>query len=932
MKKPQMVSAGIAFVFAITFSLHAQTTAISIQSLRAASADDRAVMAIEETPPLPAESIPPWGTFWSVQHPDWAPLSGNINNSSVWDLGSGVDLLEDQDFDYVALEQQDTTLHMLARAAGLETEGDEYASFSAYSFATDGLWLEISGVSNGLAYLNLHNATDSVYEVWSKIDLLATNWDIEQAVWPDTNQTVTPFTVPQLNRETLFIWARDWTGITSGGNQTPEWWFWKYFHTINLSDTNLDNQGNTLWYDYTNNLDPNVISFFITVTNNYVKTAYPTLQLNIDSGVPDYEAILVNDTNVADAVWQPYTGSNVVATLGADGNYNVSVGLRGWPSNATVSWESVALVKQTIAPLLTITSPTNSTISQSPIQLQGYAGEPLSSLSFDVSNATGIFTNEQGFLTGQFYDTNLLAFTTNYFQCSDIDLADGQNIVTLHATDWAGNRTDAGFTLTYSAGANPPALAIVWPQPDTAISGCNFTVQAQVDSTAAKITASIVDSSGDTNIVQGLIEKNGSAWIQNVPLNTGTNSVTVTTTGLNGSTSVGNFNVVKNDVGLVIYPLEDYQLNQPSVNVFGEIGDPSLCVWVNGVQASVDEYGDWEADNVPVSPVGTATLSVQVYVGDPVLVASQSFYQAQPVTVGMMSYSGAIHINSLCPIWWSIYAGTGDDVINWYYLSGGNDHCHGTTTSPDGPPVSDVDYSWAANAAPSAFIPPWEYAETSFGWVNVVSYSGSENGNFSVRTHVMLEPSGQAAKGQTNLYLVRANASEVSDVTRGENFVRFYDLTYDPSWWYGNEPLPPEWPQINGQTLVDSGITNADGSVSGEIIIQAPTGVNMDVTPVATQVHQNLDYTFNVQALDITHVLAVDNNRDGQIALDGSDDTTPTKPFRFWVNDSKESGDDESAGGADDQIPGQSYFNANYSLTHVNGSSDLVNFFPVAFV
>ena len=35
------------------------------------------------------------------------------------------------------------------------------------------------------------------------------------------------------------------------------------------------------------------------------------------------------------------------------------------------------------------------------------------------------------------------------------------------------------------------------------------------------------------------------------------------------------------------------------------------------------------------------------------------------------------------------------------------------------------------------------------------------------------------------------------------------------------------------------------------------------------------------------------------------------------------------AGGADDQIPGQYYFKANYSLTHVNGRSDLVNFFPV---
>jgi hypothetical protein len=86
----------------------------------------------------------------------------------------------------------------------------------------------------------------------------------------------------------------------------------------------------------------------------------------------------------------------------------------------------------------------------------------------------------------------------------------------------------------------------------------------------------------------------------------------------------------------------------------------------------------------------------------------------------------------------------------------------------------------------------------------------------------------------------------------------------------------------------------------------------------------------NHAVLLIPMAMAVDNNRDGQITFDSADQTTANTPYRFWVNDSKEGGDDESAGGADDQIPGQSYFNANFSLTHVNGSSDLVNFFPVA--
>ena len=158
----------------------------------------------------------------------------------------------------------------------------------------------------------------------------------------------------------------------------------------------------------------------------------------------------------------------------------------------------------------------------------------------------------------------------------------------------------------------------------------------------------------------------------------------------------------------------------------------------------------------------------------------------------------------------------------------------------------------------------------------------------------------------------------------------------------GIVPLPPEWLQVQGQTLVNMGQTNMDEAawplvdglwlkmvapIWGATTLTTPAGMDVDATPAATQLYGLNDYTFDVQALDITRILAVDANRDGQIALDGSDDTTPAKPFRFWVNDSKEKGDVTSGS---DTVPGQSYFVANYSLIHVNGRSDLVNFFPVA--
>ena len=85
--------------------------------------------------------------------------------------------------------------------------------------------------------------------------------------------------------------------------------------------------------------------------------------------------------------------------------------------------------------------------------------------------------------------------------------------------------------------------------------------------------------------------------------------------------------------------------------------------------------------------------------------------------------------------------------------------------------------------------------------------------------------------------------------------------------------------------------------------------------------------------------MAVDNNRDGRISLGEEDQTTPQTPYRFWINDSIETGDDETSGGADDQIPNRPvviessagpFPNANCSRNHVQGRSDLINFFPIA--
>ncbi|MGD0814627.1 MAG: hypothetical protein ABSA83_13555 [Verrucomicrobiota bacterium] len=225
----------------------------------------------ETNPPVPPEDLPRIGTFYSAQNRpplpyDWLP------DLQVYPLGNGQFVVDDSSVNYSAAGTQgDVSRPGGEAAASMDDSGaplppgdggggtNSFGGGGPYpvpSFSTNGLWMQITGITHGIVSLNLNNAADTVYEVWSKTNLNQTNWNIETEVFP-TNQQVMPFTIAGQGRGNLFVWARDWTGITSNGNETPEWWFWEYFGTVDLSDTNLDVNGvQTLLFDYTNHINP----------------------------------------------------------------------------------------------------------------------------------------------------------------------------------------------------------------------------------------------------------------------------------------------------------------------------------------------------------------------------------------------------------------------------------------------------------------------------------------------------------------------------------------------------------------------------------------------------------------------------------------------------------------------------------------------------
>jgi hypothetical protein len=424
-----------------------------------------------------------------------------------------------------------------------------------------------------------------------------------------------PFTVDELGRTNLFIWAKDWTGVTENGNTTPDWWFYEYFGTTALSDTNLDSQGyDTLLYDFQNNIDPNPIGFTLAPTNTSFGSSGAWVQLNVYQGIPSYVAVAVDDTNyLDDASWQSFGGTNVRVNLGGtEGWHSVWIGLRGRVPSETPVWKWIRLKLDLTPPQITVTGPSN-TVFQPLVQLKGYCQKSLSQMSCDISNAAGVFANQPVQILEQYFDTNTWEFTTNTFQVFDIGLTPGANAFTLHATDLLGNTASTNYSITLISNNVAPVITLAWPQDGMQLCGSNFTVTGIMDNPSALISATVVTTNGTTNTYAGAVERTGQFWLNNLALTGGTNSLILTAVDIWGNTVTTNFSVSQSAAGLTVDYADPDQTIGLGGYAWGYIDDTSAAVWVNGVQGTNYGDGSWEAFGVPITPGGTASFRVSAY-------------------------------------------------------------------------------------------------------------------------------------------------------------------------------------------------------------------------------------------------------------------------------------------------------------------------------
>jgi hypothetical protein len=390
-------------------------------------------------------------------------------------------------------------------------------------------------------------------------------------------------------------------------------WLMEYFGTLYVNpNADYDGTGSTILQDYQQGYDPNIITFQLSCTNQYLKTSSASMQLTFVTGMPTYMATLVDSTNWSGADWIPYNPSFSVSVGTTQGWHQIWVGLRGLSTISQQTWAWYGVKLDTTPPLLVITNPASLNVTQPMIEVQGFCPEALASLIYSLSNASGILSNQQAFVLNQYHATNSWEFTTNTFQAFDVPLTNGVNILTFQATDLAGNVTTTNFTytLSYAGRTNPPAVQLYWPQNGTQISGTNFTLRGLVNDLTTTLEATILGTNGVTITFDAVVERNGNFWVENLPLGGGSNVLTLTATDVASNVTTTNFTVVGSALELTMNS-DGYSLWNTATNISGNITYPaSYTVWVNGVKAT-SSSGSWEAENVAMTPGGSAVFQVR---------------------------------------------------------------------------------------------------------------------------------------------------------------------------------------------------------------------------------------------------------------------------------------------------------------------------------
>jgi hypothetical protein len=588
-----------------------------------------------DLPLVAEEAVPAVGTFWSASRYEFEPpLPFNrFPDLPVYALGNGQLLLDDRAVDFNLWLQQLTTWQMLSRAARGEALAEPPVALRVVqNYNGVDLLLDLEDITNGVAAFTLYCPSNDVgYDLFGTTNLSvateagalnATNWTwLYRAVGGETN-VVIPLTwlaegyfrlagTNDMDADTLsdafetLVSHSSASTNDSDGDGLLDAWEWTHFGNFTQTGTNdVDLDGLNHLAEQANGSDPNELAFTAAVGYGRVNTPTPSATLAVTRGLPAEVAVVVG-TNFNSVSWQPFTASPLVSLPDADGPHAVWFAARGRVFTNAVNWQGLTVTLDRAAPSLTVTHPTNALVFQPILQITGWSTDAVWAVSCAVSNAAGFNTNLSAYVTGR--DRGV--FVTNRWQCFDVELTNGVNLVALAVTDLAGNTTYTNLSLTYDPAqdTNAPQFTLHWPRPDSVVAQSRLTLRAQVDDATAFVTATVANATS-TNKYWPLVERTGAVWVDDLELASGTNWITLTATDAAANERTTNFMVIRSPVSVSVNPPS---LILPTTSVSGTVSEAGQFVWVNGLPAIMDGT-NWSVPTLPLVGAGPVVVAVTV--------------------------------------------------------------------------------------------------------------------------------------------------------------------------------------------------------------------------------------------------------------------------------------------------------------------------------
>jgi len=224
----------------------------NISSFKTYSDSELSALAnvLNATPAIPMSSLPRsgiGGTYWSLQQPSMPPLPGDTIGVAAWPMSDGSFLLNDLNYPYDSLSTASPMTMSAMDSPPLPGSGGSTNSYSPNGLTNSpviiygtNLWIAQAAVASG--YLNgiaTNTAADVTYDIFSRTNLLQTDWQYENSILGSETANWTPLSVFQGGRTNLFIRLRS---DADDGSGLPLWWQLQYFGTTGV-DPNGDPAG-----------------------------------------------------------------------------------------------------------------------------------------------------------------------------------------------------------------------------------------------------------------------------------------------------------------------------------------------------------------------------------------------------------------------------------------------------------------------------------------------------------------------------------------------------------------------------------------------------------------------------------------------------------------------------------------------------------------